>query len=153
MSHLDIDSGFAEVVEFLGLVFKGGLLKTEDLQPLNLNYTLVMIDGCCSAQIDDAATKRAAQDWDTLSASAEEFADAFGLNSAYLGWGWTMTPKGAQDWTSEFIGYLKGGRTVSEAHEKFRSVHDEKNEGNAHLLLKLYKNGNTGINPNAKQAH
>ncbi len=109
---------------FNGLVFRDGPIRASDLEPLDLNYKLVIADGCCSAQTV-LTSERDSWSVDTLLPSCQTFADAWGEDSAYMGWSWTMGPNAAQVWSSEFLNNLKfdedegRGLTVAEAHQKF----------------------------------
>lgn len=74
----------------------------------------------------------------TLLPEAKAFADAFGSKVAYVGWAWEEPPS-IQAWTGEFIGYLKGGKTVKEAHEKFCNLHRKMDSGDqGYRELKIY---------------
>jgi hypothetical protein len=120
-------------------------IRTQDLEDRDLDYKLVMVDGCCSAMTQrleewdvrmemplnllggDAgieAHKAAARANDNLVAECMDFADAFGADSAYMGWAWTMNPTAAQRWTSEFLNNLKGRKTVQQAHTAFLDQHN-----------------------------
>jgi len=113
---------------FNGLVFRDGPIRASDLDPLDLNYKLVIADGCCSAQTV-LTSERDSWNVDTLLPSCQAFADAWGEDSAYMGWSWTMGPRAAQIWSSEFLNNLKfdadegRGLTVAEAHQKFLETH------------------------------
>lgn len=57
---------------------------------------------------------------DDLLDGPKEFAAAFGPQSAYVGWAWTIGPKAAQTFTSKFLSHLTGGVTVEDALTNFR---------------------------------
>ena len=110
---------------FTGLKFIDGGITSESLKPLNLDYSLVVVDGCCSAQ-SSTSSKEAAQSSALLTSGAKAFAEAWGTNVAYVGWGWEeYALSGTQEWTSQFVKNLRytsvlgRGRTVAEAHAKF----------------------------------
>ncbi|MFA7054439.1 MAG: hypothetical protein WC328_15610 [Kiritimatiellia bacterium] len=109
---------------FQGLKFRDGAIRASDLLLLDLNYKLVVADGCCSAQTV-LTSEQDSRNVDTLLQSCQTFADAWGEDSAYMGWSWTMGPNSAQTWSSEFINNLRfdedegRGLTVTEAHNKF----------------------------------
>jgi len=115
---------------FQGLLFKdgwffNGVIRASDLSPLNLNYKLVVADGCCSAQTSLASKEDAKNETELLD-HAKDFANAFGTErTAYMGWSWEMGANSAQIWSSQFINNLKfdttfgRGLKVEEAHQKF----------------------------------
>jgi len=127
---------------FQGLKFKDGGITKNQLNNLNLNYRLVVADGCCSAHASQDSVE-AARTSSTLTQAAQAFADSFGPDVAYMGWGWTMTPNAAQLWSSEFINNLKympgikRGRTVEEAHAEFMGDHTQAADAK---LMKVYGN-------------
>jgi len=129
--------------QFNGLLFIDGGIKASDIQPLDVNYRLVMADGCCSAQTSVDSYSGAKQS-NTLTAGAKAFAEAFGPDSAYMGWGWEMEPNSAQSWTAEFVANLKfaanlgRGRTVQEAHKLFLDEHPGGQSFSR--LMKIYRN-------------
>ena len=113
---------------FMDGMFTSGLISASDLASLNLNYKLVVIDGCCSAQTS-LLSEPDSWKYSTLLPHAQAFANAFGPNVAYMGWSWSMESFSAQPWSSEFINNLKsdsglgGGPTVEEAYQKFLDNH------------------------------
>jgi hypothetical protein len=114
--------------EFRGLSFLDGQINPDDISNLGLNYQLVMVDACCSAQTD-VATEQQAREKETVIGDAKRLADAFGPKAAYVGWGWTTAPGKAQNYTSEFVQALRKtpgmqtGRTVLEARDFVRGQH------------------------------
>ncbi|WP_309381959.1 thrombospondin type 3 repeat-containing protein [Cerasicoccus frondis] len=149
MSHGVTDDGTTKT-DFIGLAFKDAETRADDLisstklTQLQLDYNLVIVDGCMSAQTskvseDDAILKN------TLLTGSSDFAQSFGSNAAYLGWGWTMGPNAAQVWSSEFVNNLNGKKTVKEAHEKFLT---DNAAAPAARLLKLFGNSNQIIDLN-----
>ncbi|MDD2598160.1 MAG: hypothetical protein PHO37_02885 [Kiritimatiellae bacterium] len=141
MSHGALTDGTPYSV-FQGLKFKDGGITKNQLDNLNLNYRLVVADGCCSAHASLDSVE-AARTSSTLTKAAQAFADSFGPDVAYMGWGWTMTPNAAQLWSSEFINNLKymsgikRGRTVDEAHAEFMGDHTQAADAK---LMKVYGN-------------
>ncbi|MDR1190982.1 MAG: hypothetical protein LBK60_04860 [Verrucomicrobiales bacterium] len=133
MSHGGTENG-KPTSPFTGLIFVDGAIRASNLQPLSLNYRLVIVDGCCSAQTD-YTSQFMAEINDILASQNQLFADAFGPKTAYVGWSWEELPS-VQVWTGEFISYLKGGRTVREAHGLFRKNHNGEKPG--YKELKIY---------------
>jgi len=112
--------------DFQGLEFLNGEgLTAGDLTPLNLDYRLVLIDACCGAKTTSDNIEGARNN-NTLTQEVEDFADAFGDHSAYVGWAWTMNPSVSQPLMSEFLDQLKyrsAGKftpSVAYAYEAFR---------------------------------
>jgi len=145
LSHGGTENGYPNT-EFTGLLFANeGAIRANDLTPLNLNYRLVIVDGCCSAQtslesISDCREK------DTLLPGAKEFADAFGPNVAYIGWGYEQkNMSSCQKWSSEVVNNLIGkGKTVKQAFDLFQLKYE--NQGNASAKeMKLYGHGENVI--------
>lgn len=106
---------------------KGVELTASELLPLELRYKLAILDACISAHTSldgefDAGEK------DTLLDKAQQMAEAFGPNVAYVGWGWEVQPEVATTCMRKFVEYLKydsaisRARTVAEAHAKFRDT-------------------------------
>lgn len=125
--------------EFAGLSFKdaetAGSITRAKLQPLNLNYRLVIVDGCMSAQTSTASYTEALQG-NTLTNGARNFAAAFGPNAAYMGWGWETNPGTAQALTAKMIESIKGRKTIKESYEAYLEANLGGNPGAS--LLKLY---------------
>jgi hypothetical protein len=97
-----------------------------DLEPLDLDYRLVVMDACYSAQTSDISEEDS-RERDTLLPHTARMADAFGAHAAYMGWSWWMTG-GAPEWSGKFLSYLQydselgRARTVQEARDKFIEV-------------------------------
>jgi len=150
---------------FRGLEFSDkSLLTAVELENLDLNYKLVMVDACCSAQTvplnsvemihplemlkGDGAKN--ARETDELLQQCKDFADSFGPDCAYMGWSWEMGPNAAQIWSSEFVNNLKfdaikrRGLTVLEAHQKFLNdnYYESQKPARAARNMKIY--GSTG---------
>ena len=127
MSHGGTENG-TPYTAFNGLLFRDGPIRASNLEPLDLNYKLAIVDGCCSAQTV-LTSEQDARNSNTLSPSCQGFADSFGPDSAYMGWSWKMEPNSAQTWTGQFVKYLKydsalgRGATVQEAHSLFLEAH------------------------------
>ena len=160
-------------ITFVGVQFRDGqVITANDLNGKDLDYRLVMMDVCISAltvypeilvedgtgnKIDSSALtglsipyhddKPVALREDELKSECKAFANAFGNNVAYVGWAWTMHPEIAQKMTFELIGFLKGKKTVAEAHTAFRQHHgvDHLSAKEEARLLKIYGTGN-GLN-------
>jgi hypothetical protein len=146
MSHGGLADG-TPYSQFNGLAFvDGGITKTQ-LEPLDLNYRLVVADACCSAHSSQVSVYEARTS-STLTQKARDFADCFGPDVGYMGWGWMMTPIAAQIWSSEFVNNLKfvddlgRGRTIQEAHSVFLGNHTNDNDAR---LMKVYGNVNVNI--------
>jgi hypothetical protein len=117
----------------MGIVFQNDQpILSGDLTPLNLDYRLVMVDGCCSAQTT-ADNQDAAYNCNTLSQTAEEFADGFGPKVAYMGWAWTMDAGSAQSLTGQFLQLLRYEKRI----EKARTVQEARQQ----LLEDTYVDG------------
>lgn len=125
---------------------KEGTITAARLVPLQLNYTLVIVDGCASAQTNKSSPAEAIQS-NTLTGSAAAFANAFGPNVAYLGWGWETNPA-SQKLTGKFVTRLKGKRTVGSAHDAYLSAETEEYPGAP--LLKLYGKRENKVDLNVK---
>jgi hypothetical protein len=107
LSHGGTEYGVSESASpFNGLNFLDGTITKDDLIPLEIDYRLVLVDGCNSAQTT-ADNIETARNSNTFNESVMEFADAFGFNSAYAGWAWWMSPGISQPLMSEFILELK----------------------------------------------
>ena len=130
--------------EFIGLQFQDGDI-TANMLPQNLNYQLVMVDGCCSASTGENSQSAAIEN-PNVSSTVTEFANMFGTDVAYAGWAWTMDA----GWAQYFMGGLSQnllyekstgrGRTVAEAHAKLLSdnVNAKPSEKLVLSLMKLY---------------
>ena len=81
-----------------------------------------------------------------------DFSDAFGEDSAYVGWAWVMNPATAQGWMSEFLNNLKGGNTVQQAYTDFLRENgaDSPSSGKDHRLMKIYGSIDNVIDKTAK---
>jgi hypothetical protein len=147
LSHGGLEYGRTDS-QFMGLAFLNNeSVMRSDLLPLNLDYRLVMVDGCCSAQTT-ADNPDAAYACDTLAQTVEEFADSFGPKVAYMGWAWTMYAGRAQYLTGRFLQLLRyenriaRARSVHEAHlqlqeDTYVAKYENKQEAK---LMKLYGN-------------
>jgi hypothetical protein len=135
--------GWDDVPIFHNLGFTDGQIAATNIQPLNLKYRLVIADACFSAQTS-SLSKQDAKQRNDLSDFAKELAEAFGPDSAYMGWGWSLNPAAAQALSSKFVNNLKfdatlgRARTVQEAYDKFQSVYGT-TDVNAQLM-KIYRN-------------
>ncbi len=118
---------------------------SSDLTPLKLDYRLVMVDGCCSAQTT-SDNLDGAYDCNTLSPTVEEFAGSFGPKVAYMGWAWTMNAGRAQSLTGQFLQLLRydksieAARTVRQARLQLledKYVEERQNNQEA-KLMKIY---------------
>ena len=87
-----------------------------------------MVDGSPVVAVDATTFGRVTGDG-SVQWRPFELADAWGEDSAYMGWSWTMGPNAAQLWSSEFLNNLKfntkfgRGLTVAEAHDMFLETH------------------------------
>jgi len=133
---------------FQGLWFMDGWFQyngivASDLLKLNLNFKLVIVDACSSAQTALDYTNALKED--TLLPHARAFADAFGTEGAYVGWAWKNDAKDTQKYSSEFINNLKfdpaigRARTVLEAYRQVLKNHDEGGAGGIDELTKTMK--------------
>ena len=151
MSHSQLAVNLPNnTVSFAGLRFKNDeRIRTVDLTGSDLDYKLVMVDGCCSAMTErldkfcvmlgamyNGPEKLAARNNNNLVDECVDFADAFGRDSAYVGWAWVMNPATAQGWMSAFLHNLKGGNTVQQAHAKF--IDDNEGASQDVRLMKIY---------------
>ena len=130
------------------------ILAATDIQNLDLKYKLVIADACFSAATSISQIEESRQN-DTLTAEAQSFAETFGPDAAYIGWGWKMDNiVQVQDWSSKFVNNLKyttdlgRGRTVQEAYDKFRTENEGKQDSK---LMKLYRNGGNIIDPRTSE--
>ena len=113
---------------FVGLMFKegkkDGVIRASDLSPLYLNYKLVILDACSTAQTSLNSDTDARDTLSPLLQQCKDFADAFGPNVAYMGWSWTMHAIAIQVRSNKLLNNLKfdpglgRGRTVAEAYQK-----------------------------------
>jgi len=149
MSHGGTDGG-KPWHPFVGLKFKdGGAIRISELSPLKLNYKLVVVDGCCSAQTN-LKSEWDARNVNTLLPHAQSFANAFGPEVAYMGWSWTMEPNSSQSWSTTFVNNLKfdptikKGRTVNEAYQKFLNDHAPGSSNPAPAAHNMKIHGATG---------
>jgi hypothetical protein len=69
--------------------------------PTGVDYSLVFLNGCCSAQLGSGS-------------NAEPFKDAFSAD-AYIGWKTTIHGSIAAGFASEFFAHLDGNKTISQA--------------------------------------
>jgi hypothetical protein len=114
LSHGGLEYGRPDS-QFMGLVFLNDeSIMSGDLTPLNLDYRLVMVDGCCSAQTT-SDNLDGAYACDTLAQTVEEFANSFGSKVAYTGWAWAMNAGRAQNLTGQFVQFLKFDKIISRA--------------------------------------
>jgi len=114
---------------FQGLKFIDGFITTTKLFPLKLDYRLVLVDACCSAQtvLPDGTRPTTAEDAassTTPYSNSQAFANMFGSNAAYVGWAWTVSPENSQPLMAElaqnliFDKKLGRARTVTQAYAK-----------------------------------
>jgi hypothetical protein len=145
LSHGGLEYGRPDS-QFMGLVFLNDeSIMSGNLTPLNLDYRLVMVDGCCSAQTT-SDNLDGAYDCNTLSQTVEEFADSFGPKVAYMGWAWTMNAGRAQSLTGQFLQRLRydqeieRARTVRQARLQLieDTYVDERQSNQEAKLMKIY---------------
>jgi len=131
---------------FQGLEFKDGYITAAKLKEKNLDYRLVLVDACFSAQtVWQSLSEEAAAASNTLSPTAAAFANSFGPNVAYVGWAWMVDPSVSQKYMAELVqnllydNSLKRGRTVAEAYQKLLSDYSNDVKATRQLsLMKLY---------------
>ena len=143
LSHGQTDDNTAKGT-FEGLLFLNEeLITAANLKPLNLDYRLVLMDACSSAQTVTTDIHAAASN-NALSPACAEFAESFGPNVAYVGWAWTVNPGTSQKYMAELAANLlydktlNRGRTVAEAHQKLLSDY-AKAKPDVKLTLSLMK--------------
>jgi hypothetical protein len=156
MSHGAVSEGAtlfctSIIGEFAGLSFQdseqAGIIDASKLAAKNLNYRLVMAAGCASAQsstinVDDARSQ------DGLLTGSLEFAQAWGPKVAYLGFGWCISPRLAEEQMSKILEFSsrQGNRDIARpirsAFKRYRNDPEvNRKTGSDKLLLKLYVNG------------
>jgi hypothetical protein len=119
-----------------------GAIKASDLTPLELDYRLVIVDGCASAQTSDSSETEATAS-DAIYGASQQFAQSFGPNVAYLGWGYKVMAVEAQTWSGKFLSMLKTSQTVGDAFTAFRKY----NPSDSAKLLKFFGNTDNTIAP------
>jgi hypothetical protein len=108
--------------DFEGLNFidaeKEGSITREKLLPLGLNYRLVILDGCMSAQTNKSSLAEAIQS-NVVLPSAASFSQAFGSNAAYVGWCWAATIDSSQLEIAKLVKRMKGKPSLRAAYEEY----------------------------------